>query len=273
MSFQPVLPLGGYAGWRFLARTAERQRDLVAEAPLTRRDTDAFRARIGQVKSADQLVNDRQLLKVALGAFGLDADINNKAFLRKVLESQSGDRAALANRLSDKRYLEFALAFGFAEAGGPFNGTKAFAERMIDRYQTRQFEVAVGTQNDSMRLALTAVRELEALATGAGSDNARWFSVMGNPPLRQVFETALGLPASFGRIDIDRQLDVLRDKTDRALGGGEISQFTDPEKREDLVRLFLLRSEMRNSPASASASAALTLLQSAPRLYRSGPFG
>ena len=273
MSFQPVLPLGGYAGWRFLARTADRQRALVAEAPGIQRETVAFRARIGQVKSAEALVADRALLKVALGAFGLEGDLNNRAFIRKVLESASGDRTALANRLADKRYLEFAQAFGFAEPGGPFNRTQAFAERLIARYETRRFEVAVGEQDEAMRLAITAERELGSLASGAGSDDSRWFLVMGNPPLRKVFETALGLPASFGRLDIDRQLEVFREKTERALGDGEIAQFAEAGKREDLIRLYLLRSEARQSPAAARASTALTLLQSAPRIGPPGVSG
>jgi hypothetical protein len=273
MSFQPVLPLGGYAGWRFLARTADRQRALVAEAPGTQRDTTAFRARIGQVTSAEALVADRALLKVALGAFGLESDLGNRAFIRKVLESASNDPKALANRLADKRYLEFAQTFGFAESGGPFNRTRAFAERLIARYETRQFEVAVGEQDEAMRLALTAERELESLASASRSKNALWFSVMGNPPLRKVFETALGLPESFGALDLDRQLEVFREKTDRALGAGEIAQFAAAGRREDLIRLYLLRSELRQSPVAARASTALTLLQAAPRIGSTGRFG
>ena len=38
-------------------------------------------------------------------------------------------------------------------------------------------------------------------------DNARWFGMMGNPPLRSVFETAMGLPSSIAQIDLDQQLE------------------------------------------------------------------
>ena len=38
------------------------------------------------MKSAADLVADRRLLKVALGAFGLEGEIDKKAFIRKVLE-------------------------------------------------------------------------------------------------------------------------------------------------------------------------------------------
>lgn len=46
--------------------------------PKIRNDEAYFRAKIGSVKTAEQLVSDRRLLKVALGAFGLEADINNR---------------------------------------------------------------------------------------------------------------------------------------------------------------------------------------------------
>lgn len=265
MSFQPVLPLSGYAGWRFLARTAETQRELVASAPATRRDTAAFRERIGRTLTADALIGDRALLRVALGAFGFEADLNNRAFLRKVLESPSADPKSLANRLADKRYLDFARAFGFAEPGGPFTRRAGFGERIVAAYQTRQFEIAVGQKDEAMRLALTAERELAGLADRRAPADALWFSVMGNPPLRQVFETALGLPRSFGALDIDRQLATFRDKLDRAVGDGEIAQFADPRRREDLVRLFLLRSETQSAPSATAAATALSLVRSIPR--------
>ena len=265
MSLEPALPLGGYAGWRFLQRTADSQRALVVAWPATQRETAAFRERIGKVTSAEALVADRALLKVALGAFGLEADLNNRAFLRQVLDSASSDDKALANRLADKRYLEFARAFGFAEPGGPFTRRAGFANNIVAAYETRSFEIAVGKKDENLRLAMTAVRELETLAARGGTDDARWFTVMGNPPLRQVFETALGLPTGFGALDIDRQLAIFRDKAERALGDGKIAQFADPAKREDLVRMFLLRSESQLAAATVRGSTALSLIQAIPR--------
>ena len=103
MSFQPVIPLTGYLGWRFLERTSDAQQDIFAKSQPVQRATDHFREKIGKVNSAADLVNDRQLLSVALGAFGLDADINNRAFIQKVLEDGTLSQDALANRLADNR--------------------------------------------------------------------------------------------------------------------------------------------------------------------------
>ena len=76
MSFQPVIPLAGYAGWTFLKRTMEKQQAALQATPANQRDEAYFRANVGKVNSAKELVADRRLLKVALTAFGLEADID-----------------------------------------------------------------------------------------------------------------------------------------------------------------------------------------------------
>ena len=72
--------------------------------------------------SAADLVADRRLLKVALGAFGLEGEIDKKAFVRKILEEGTADPASLANRLTDKSYYKLAEAFGFGDLGGARTG-------------------------------------------------------------------------------------------------------------------------------------------------------
>ena len=81
MSFQPVIPAAGLAGWRFLERTYDAQFSAFNAAPELVRDTDYFAANITTVSSAEDLVSDRRLLRVALGAFGLENDIDNRFFI------------------------------------------------------------------------------------------------------------------------------------------------------------------------------------------------
>lgn len=109
--FQPVLPLSGLPGWVLLNRTLESQTQAFNASPQIVRDTDYFVENIANVRSAEDLVSDRRLLTVALGAFGLDEDINNRALIQKVLEDGTADPASLANRLADDRYARFSEAF------------------------------------------------------------------------------------------------------------------------------------------------------------------
>lgn len=262
MSFQPVVPMGGFAGWAFLKRTMASQKAAWNTSPQVARETKYFADNIGKVKTAGDLVADRTLLKVALGAFGLEGDIDNRAFIRKILEGGVIDSGSLANKLSDKRYFEMAKAFKF-DLSTPATAISTFPAEITAKYRDRQFEAAVGDQNQDMRLAMGLERDLTAIANKGVSEDAKWFEIMGTPPLRQVFETAFNLPASFGAIDLDQQLGILKDRARGAFGDDSVSQFASAKGQEELVRRFFALSEINASPVVASsASAALALLQS-----------
>jgi len=145
MSFAPILPLSGTAGWALLKRTMAAQTAALNASPEMARDADYFSANIGKITSADQLVNDRRLLKVALGAFGLEGDIANKAFIKRVLTDGTQSKTALANKLADKRYAQLSAAFGFdrgeeqiikrvaLRASGHIN-PRGVGQRQVDRF-------------------------------------------------------------------------------------------------------------------------------------------
>ncbi|GFE64417.1 DUF1217 domain-containing protein [Litoreibacter roseus] len=266
MTFQPVVPLGGLNGWIFLQRTAEVQQETYSNSGLIARETEDFRSRIGEVQTAEALVADRILLKVALGAFGLSEDIDNKFFIQTVLSEGATDDGSLANKLADKRYLEFAKAFGFGEERAPLTSEPGFADTIVNAYETRSFEEAVGEQDENMRLALGLERELGTIAERSVSNDTKWFSIMGNPPLRAVFETTFSLPSSFGTLPIDQQLETLKDRAQSILGSDDVSNFSNEEALDDLTNKFLLNAQVQAFQAAQGGSAALTLLQNIPRL-------
>ena len=110
MSFQPVLPLTGYSGWGFLKRTMARQQAVQQALPVQQRDEAYFRDKIGKADTAEKLVNDKRLLRIALTAFGLEGDVNSKAFIQKILEGGTLKEGSLANKMADKQYAKFAAA-------------------------------------------------------------------------------------------------------------------------------------------------------------------
>jgi len=264
MSFSPILPATGTVGWSFLKRTAAVQQAALARSPEIRREADYFREKIGKIDTADQLVADRRLLRVALEAFGLEADVDSRAFIRKVLTDGTLKTGALATRLADPRYKALTEAFGFGDFSVPNTKLSDFADKTLKQWQERRFETAVGGQNGDFRLALNAGRELAAVARGNVSETTKWLRIIGNPPLRTVMQKALNLPDSFAAIDIDRQVAMLREKAATAFGSQTVSQFADPARTEDVVRRFLLNSDVRLQPQST----ALTLLSQTRSLMR-----
>ncbi len=264
MTYAPAIPISGYAGWAFLKRTLPAQTATFNASPQNKRDEAYFREKIGSITTAEQLVNDRRLLRIALGAYGLDNDINNTYFIQKVLQDGTLTGSGLSNRLADKQYEKLSAAFGFGDFAIPSTKLSDFPDKIITAYRTRQFEAAVGSQNNDLRLALNLERELPVIAgKTTSSENAKWYSVLGNTALRTVFQTALGLPSSTATLDIDTQLEIFKSRTKSQFGSESISQFTDGALTEKLLRRFLLRSETNALTQSGSNSAALSLMSQA----------
>lgn len=262
MTFTPVIPFSGYAGWKMLDRTMERQQATFVASASIQLSEDYFRANIGNIKSAEDLVADRRLLEVALGAFGLSDDINNKFFIKKVLEEGTLSDDSLANKLSDDSYAALSSAFGFGDYDTPNTGLSDFADKILAKYETRQFEIAVGETNDSYRLALYTQRELPDIAGKSSNEVTKWYNILASEPLRTVFETALGLPSSIGTLDIDQQVRAFQKKAESYFGSSDPAQFMDSGKLDGLVKQFLLRDSITNGTTSTTGtSVALQILQ------------
>lgn len=242
-----------------MQQTREAQQAAFDNSSVVARETAYFAEKIGTINTAEELVSDRRLLAVALGAFGLGDDIANTFFIRKVLEEGTLDEEAFANKLGDKRYAEFAEAFGF-DLSPPNTALSDFAGDIISSYKTREFEVAVGEQDTTLRLAMGFERELGALLDRTEDDDAVWFGILASNSLRAVFEGAFGLPDAFAAIDIDRQAEVLKERANAFFGVDSPSDLLDEEIQERMRRRFLVSDEISTAAAS-SASIALALLQ------------
>lgn len=255
--------MSGLNGWGFLKRTMARQQAVQQALPAQQRDAAYFRDRVGKADTAEKLVNDKRLLRIALTAFGLEGDLNSKAFIQKILEGGTLKEGSLANKLADKQYQKFAAAFGYGDYSVPRTKVSTFPDEILEQFRARSFETAVGEQNNTFRLAMNAEREIAALAGKPISEAAKWYTLLGNAPMREVMQTALGLPKSFSSIDIDQQVGVLRTRAAAAFGSTDLGQFKEPTKMESLVKRFLLQSEIQTqASASPPGATALSLLQS-----------
>lgn len=260
MTFQVLTGGGGLAGWAFLNRTGDQQRQLVANDGAVRAAASHFRQNIADVSSADELLSDFRLLNVSLRAFGLQADIGNKAFLRKILESDLSDDSSLANRLSNKSYRKLAEAFGFGADATKTTSNVGYADKIVAQYVEKEFETRVGVGDENLRLALNARRELAAMSTASSTNDTKWFEVLGSTPLRKVFQGAFGFSSAYSKMPIDRQLQEFKRAATKMFGSDDMAQFADSGKVEKLVQNFLARSAIQVDSATNRYSTALTLL-------------
>lgn len=259
--FQPVVAGSGLQGWRMLQRTLPTQKMLFADSAVQKRMIDHYRANAVGLKSSGSLVEDRQLREVALTAFGLQDDLNSQFFVKRILDDGVQQPSALANRLADTRYRQMAESFGFDGVSQLVGLTRAQTERVVSQFQDQSFELALGGFEPGFRLALNTEREVTRLAEQDVSADARWFLVMGNPPVRQVFESALGLPSSIGRLDIDQQLGIFRDFAQSKIGVGEIHEIAQEPRLGKFIDQFILKQQIQQGVGISSSSIALQLLR------------
>lgn len=258
--FTPVVPSSGYAGFKVFDRSLDRQFSFFSKTPELRREVAYFRDNSKNLGSAADLVANRRLLSVALGAFGLESEIAKRAVIRRILEEPPGDAKSFVNRLNDPRWRAFAERFGFAGGRPPF-AEAGFQDAIEARYAERAFERSVGEVDADVRLALNFRREIRAIAASPNANRSGWFQILAQQPLRRVVEAAFGLPPSLARLDVDRQREILEERAATLLGSRSPSQFLDPASVESVLRRFFLsQSVQKGPPSTVPGAAALAIL-------------
>lgn len=261
MSYNVQVGTGGYTGWKILERTMERQRDVFSQNYAVRSYKDYFSNKFPEVATAEQLVADYKLLTVALRAFGLESDINNRFFIRKILESDPDDSTSLVNRLADKRYLKLNQALAFHDTPDE-RENKLEPLSIIEKFETRSFEKNIGERYTEIELALNAQREIAEIADLNISENAKWYQILASKPLRRIFEGAFGLGSSFASLPIDRQLSDMKHRTERLTGSDSVSQFSSSVALDSVLKRFLLLGQLNISSANTRYTTALAILKS-----------
>lgn len=275
MFFQPVTGVGGYAGWRILENTAPQQREVFDKSPTLQTNIDYFRDNIEKAQTIDGLMDDRRLLTVVLGAFGLADEINKGGLVRKILEEGTEDERSFANRFNDPRYIRLAEVFSYGDSLGIGDVTSPeFQEDIIARYKVQEFERAVGETDNDMRLALNFKREIAEFADPALEERTAWLRLMAQEPLKQLMTTALNIPTSVDQLDVSRQQEIFAEKAEQLFGSSSLTIFEDPEKIDEAIRRFFLSRQLQNGPSETTpGTAALSLLQTTSGLGAASTIG
>ena len=249
---------GGYVGWKFLERTLPRQRAAFVGSQSIRTSKEYFEKKMTSVTTVDEFVRDRKLMSVALRAFGLDEDMKNTHFIRKVLEANADDKTSLVNKLSDKRYLRLNQAFSLNVAAS--DNSSVDISSILRNFEDRSLEKNVGERFTEIELSLNARRELSLISRSETSENAKWYQILGSKALRKVFEGAFSLGDNFAALPMERQLSDFKEKNHKLIGFSDPSQFSAPDAIEKLVRLFLLRSKNNSAILTSPYAVSLAVL-------------
>jgi len=237
----------------------EKLAKMVNSQPEVKAGTDYYQANIGNVKNVDDLLKDRKLLTVALGAYGLESQVGAKGLLKKLLSEDPTASGSLAQRMADPRYQNFAKAFASLRSdGGASIRQQASIDSVVGAYRQSQFEKAVGRNDTSARQALYFARV-------APQATQSIYQVLTDKTLSAVVREAYGLPKEAAALDVKQQIRQLESK------GFDHTKLGDEKFVKSLIGKFLASKDAAGAPAGAdedavqstSALAAASMLSSA----------
>ena len=262
MTFQPVLPLSGFAGWNFLQETYDKQLETYSASPQIQRDIDYFKEKVAQPISVEDFVSDPRLRRISLTAFGLSGEEWKTGYIRNILEQVQDPDSTFLQRLNNPQYTSYAEAF--EPANGQINLISSEIDTIAARFAAESFELAVGQQDDTMRLSLNFQDGIGELVTEGSTDEAVLFKLLGSTPIRTVLETALGIPANLSQLDVDRQAEFLDDRLKSQFGISSVQELKDPDVIDKVLQRYqILAGINQNLSTTSSASTALVLLGNA----------
>ncbi len=259
--FTPTIPITGYAGWKFLQTTLERQQEAFNSNAAIKNDIDYFNKKLADPISLDDFIADRRLLRITLSSFGLAGEETKGALVKRVLKEGVSDNDALVYRIGNPKYTALATAIPVID-GEIFINSEA-RQKMIANFERESFNIAVGEVDNNMRLALNYSQEISDIVSRSNSDDAIWYSILGSTPVRTVLEGALSLPPSFQRLDVDRQADILKERAASFLKISSPQDLTDPAVIEKAIQRFQVSEQIKLGPTLATPGyAGVLLLQS-----------
>ncbi len=256
---QPAIPMSGLAGWSFLQSTYNRQLETFSDSASVKNDRAYMTEKLSKPVSLDDFMSDRRLLRVTMTAFDLGGEEWKGGFIRKVLEEAATPDSTFLERLNNPAYTKFAQTFAFEDGTLSLDADKI--EQLGENFETAAFRIAVGDVDESMRLSLNYQQKIVDIAGTGSSNDAIAYRILGNPPVKAVLETALNLPSDISKQPIEKQAEILRDKLRSSFGISDLSQLTDPDNVNAIIRRFHVMETVNNGPSAMTPGyTALTLL-------------
>lgn len=220
--------------------TAERNqsKDIAATAavPTIARDIAAFTAGVAAAKTVTQLLANPAVLKVLLTANGLGSDVSYVALAQKALTSNLNDPKALANTLADSNWKNTAETYQFASQGLAIIQQPSVIQTVANAYAEVQWRQSLDAAYPGLSNALTFRAEANTITSVD--------QILGDPVMRDVVTTALGIPIQIAVQPLDAQQLAITSALD-------FTRFKSPQFTEQFVQRYLVAMAQNSSAASS----------------------
>ena len=206
-----------------------------AKEPAVKRDIAAFRAAVATAPNLKALLANPVARRVLLTANGLGEQTDAVALAQKALASDPADAKSLANQLTDKRWLQTAKTYQFAAKGLAVLRDPKVLDTLASGYAEVSWRKSLDASTPGLSRALD-FRDRAGTITSA-------VQILGDPVLRDVVTTALGLPKEIAVQSLEAQEKAITTRVD-------LTRFKDAKFVEQFTRRYLLAATPANTPAT-----------------------
>ena len=262
MVYQPVIPLTGYGGWKFLESTFDKQLEGFTDSARVKNDRQYFQDKMSSPIAMEDFLSDKRLLRISLTAFDLGGEEWKVGFIRHVMEEKADPDSNFLTRLNNQAYTNFANTFAVTD--GKISLSADTIATLSDDFELASFRSAVGDVDNNMKLSLNYKAKIGELVREESSDSANLYRILGDVPVRTVLETALNLPSSWQKLDVDQQADILKERMLSVFSISNVTDLTNEDVMDKVIQRFHTMDSIANGQSSlSSGSVALTLLNNA----------
>ena len=222
-------------------RSAERNQTqdvkMTAAQPMVKTTIAKFTQAVTSAKSLTQLLANPAFMNVLLTANGMSDRIGFTALATKALTSKLSDPRSLANTLTDIRWRNLAQSYDFSSTGLLSFRNRGTIASIANAYVTATWQ----TNQDTVTPGLSKALAFKAQASTITSVD----QILGNPTMRAVVTTALGIPLQIAFQSLNAQEQAISTRID-------IKKFQDPKFVESFMQRYLIAN--RADAASSSSS-------------------
>ena len=208
-----------------------------AAEPAVARAIASFTAAVTSATSPQQLLSNPTVMQVLLTANGLADQIPYTALAQKTLLSNVNDSKSLVNQLTDTRWKPVVQTYDFANKGLSVIQNPSVISTIANGYA----EVTWRNSLDQTTPGLS--NALDFLANASGATTAD--QILGDPVLRSVVTTTLGIPLQIAFQPLEAQQKAITSQLD-------ISKLQDPKFGQQFAQRYLIAMAQQSAGSSTS---------------------
>ena len=198
----------------------------------------AFTKAVQTATSPQQLLSNPTVMKVLLTANGLADQIPYTALAQKTLLSNLNDPNSLVNQLTDTRWKTLAQTYDFANKGLSVIQNPSVISTIANAYAEVTWRNSLDATTPGLSNALTFRQNASSTITYVDQ-------ILGDPVMRTVVTTALGIPAQIAFQPLKAQQKAITSQLD-------ITKLQDPTFVQQFAQRYLIAMAQSASTSTAT---------------------